>query len=76
MLRVVIMMAVLGLPATVVAAPCTRPANACAEWIALQAGPARSVVYRSYPLEGRNENIKRALIIVHGSDRDARGISR
>jgi hypothetical protein len=30
-------------------------------------------VYRSYPLEGRNDRIRRALILVHGSDRDAQG---
>ncbi len=73
MLRIVTMMAVLGLPATVVAAPCTRPTNACAEWVVLQAGHARSLVYRSYPLEGRNDRIKRAIVMVHGSDRDAGG---
>jgi pimeloyl-ACP methyl ester carboxylesterase len=73
MLRVVTMMAVLGLPATVFAAPCTRPTNTCAEWIALGSGQARSLAYRSYPLEGRNDRIRRALIMVHGSDRDAGG---
>jgi pimeloyl-ACP methyl ester carboxylesterase len=30
-------------------------------------------VYRSYPFAARNDRIKRALIIVHGSDRDAAG---
>jgi pimeloyl-ACP methyl ester carboxylesterase len=66
-------MAVLGLPATVFAAPCTTPTNACAEWIALGSGHARSLVYRSYPLDSRNHRIRRALIMVHGSDRDAQG---
>lgn len=73
MLRVVTMMAMLGLPATVSAAPCTTPPNACAEWITLGDGHARSLVYRSYPLGWRNDRIRRALIIVHGSDRDAGG---
>ena len=63
----------LGLPATVLAGPCTAPATACAEWIPLRGGPARSLVYRSYPLNVRNDRIKRALVIVHGSDRDAGG---
>jgi hypothetical protein len=73
MRRFVTLMAVLGLPATVFGAPCLTPTNACAEWIALGGGPGRSLVYRSYPLDGRNDRIRRALIMVHGSDRDAAG---
>ena len=73
MLRILTMMAVLGLPARAVAAPCTTPTSACAEWITLGGGHARSLVYRSYPLDGRNDRIRRALIMVHGSDRDAQG---
>jgi pimeloyl-ACP methyl ester carboxylesterase len=59
--------------ATALAAPCTLPTTACAEWIPLGGGPARSLVYRSYPLDVRNDRIKRVLVIVHGSDRDAGG---
>jgi pimeloyl-ACP methyl ester carboxylesterase len=59
------------LPATALAALCTTPAAACVEWITLGEGPARSLVYRSYPLNARNDRIRRALVIVHGSDRDA-----
>ena len=33
----------------------------------------RSLVYRSFPLDARNDRIRRALIIVHGTDRDAQG---
>ena len=74
MLRVLSMMALaLGLPATALAALCTTPAAACVEWITLGGGPARSLVYRSYPLTARNDRIRRALVIVHGSDRDAQG---
>ena len=73
MLRVLTMMVVLGLPAGAVAASCTTPTGACAEWLAVGGGPARSLVYRSYSLEGRNDRIRRALIMVHGSDRDAGG---
>jgi len=69
----VMAMALLSLPATALAAPCTMPTSACAEWITLGGGPARSLVYRSYPLNGRNDRIRRALVIVHGSDRDAQG---
>jgi pimeloyl-ACP methyl ester carboxylesterase len=63
----------LGTPVAAVAAPCTAPTNVCAEWITLGDGPARSLVYRSYPLTERNDRIRRALVIVHGSDRDAEG---
>jgi len=63
----------LSLPATVLAAPCTMPTTACSEWIALGGGHARSLVYRSYPLDGRNDRIRRVLIVVHGSDRNAQG---
>ena len=73
MLPIVTIMALLVLPATVFAAPCTTPAGACAEWVALGTGHARSLVYRSYPLDRRNDRIRRALIVVHGSDRDAQG---
>ena len=75
MLRGVTVMAMtlLSLPATALAAPCTMPTSACAEWITLGESPARSLVYRSYPLNGRNDRIRRALVIVHGSDRDAQG---
>ena len=69
----VIGLTLLGLPATVFGGPCTMPNTACTEWIALRGGPARSLVYRSYPLDIRNDRIKRALVIVHGSDRDAGG---
>jgi pimeloyl-ACP methyl ester carboxylesterase len=74
MLKVLGVMALtVGLPATAVAAPCTRPATACAEWITIGGGPARSLVYRSYPLDARNDRIRRVLVVVHGSDRDAQG---
>jgi hypothetical protein len=62
-----------SLPATALAAPCESPASACTEWIAVGGGSARSLVYRSYPLSVRNNRIRRALVIVHGSDRDAQG---
>ena len=74
MLRGLSVMALtLSLPATALAAPCTTPAAACVEWITIGGGPARSLVYRSYPLNARNDRIRRALVIVHGSDRDAQG---
>lgn len=53
------------------AAPCLTATAACTEWVTLGAGPWRSLVYRSHSLETRNENITRALIVIHGTNRDA-----
>jgi hypothetical protein len=52
------------------AAPCTSVAD-CTEWVALGGGPARSMVYRSYPLGVRNQAVTRALVMIHGASRDA-----
>lgn len=51
------------------AAPCTAATPACTEWIALES-PMRALVYRSHGLADRNENITRAVVIVHGGSRD------
>ena len=59
------------LAGTASAAPCTTAAAGCTEWVALHGGPARSLIYRSYPLATRNDAITRALIMVHGASRDA-----
>jgi pimeloyl-ACP methyl ester carboxylesterase len=37
----------------------------------LAGGPSRSLIYRSYPLDTKNEKITRALVMVHGAQRDA-----
>jgi pimeloyl-ACP methyl ester carboxylesterase len=52
-------------------APCTSVSPACAEWVALGDGGARSMIYRTYPLGVRNTKIRRALIMVHGTLRNA-----
>jgi pimeloyl-ACP methyl ester carboxylesterase len=52
-------------------APCISATTACTEWIGLGAGAARSLVYRTYPLDARNDSVSRALIMVHGAGRDA-----
>src|SRR5262249_17747037 len=52
-------------------APCTKAVTACERWILWSGGPSRSMVYASYPLDQRNENITRALIMVHGAGRNA-----
>lgn len=65
------MVAVLGMPATALASPCTAAISACAEWVLVGHSTARSLVYRSYPLDVQNEGITRALVIVHDTSRDA-----
>ena len=51
--------------------PCTSAAPECTEWIPVGGGTGRSLVYRSFPLDTRNEAITRAVIVVHGAGRDA-----
>ena len=69
----------------VAAAPCTKATNACERWITFGRGPARSMVYASYPLDVRESGDharahhgprrgpqRRSLL----RDRDGRGVSR
>jgi pimeloyl-ACP methyl ester carboxylesterase len=51
--------------------PCTSVSARCTEWVALGVGPARAMVYRTYPLGVRNAKVRRALIMVHGTLRNA-----
>jgi pimeloyl-ACP methyl ester carboxylesterase len=63
-----------ALAVTAPAAPCIDPMPACTEFVNLPGTPgqpARLLVYRSYPLETRNEAITRALVLIHGGGRDA-----
>ena len=53
------------------AGPCITANPACTEWVSLGGGPSRSLIYRTYPLQAKNEGIVRALIMVHGAGRDA-----
>jgi pimeloyl-ACP methyl ester carboxylesterase len=54
------------------AAPaCTTATPACTEWVTLGGGPARSLIYRTRSLDARDENVRRALIMVHGTNRNA-----
>jgi pimeloyl-ACP methyl ester carboxylesterase len=52
-------------------APCTEATEACEQWVTFGDGPARSMVYSTYPLETPNPAITRALIMVHGAGRNA-----
>jgi pimeloyl-ACP methyl ester carboxylesterase len=51
-------------------APCTSATPECTEWVTLGGGPARSMIYRTYSLSTPNKNIRRALIMVHGTLRN------
>lgn len=66
---------VLAAPAPA-AGPCTNAAPECAEWVSLGGGPQRSLVYRTYPLEARNEAITRVFVLIHGAGRDAENYFR
>ena len=46
------------------------------ESVIVAGGPQRTFVYRSHPLETRNDAIERALIMVHGQGRNADGYFR
>ncbi len=50
---------------------CTVAAERCTEWVSLGSGPARSLIYRSRSLDARDANVRRALIMVHGTNRNA-----
>ena len=59
-------------PAATAAAPCTSyTTTACAQWVMLAGGPARAMVYSTYALDKANPAIRRALIMVHGTNRNA-----
>ena len=53
------------------AAPCTTATAACERWIVYAGGPARSMVYATQPLDQKNAEITRALVMVHGAGRNA-----
>ena len=50
---------------------CTTATAPCTEWVTLGKGPARSLIYRTRSLDVRNEGVRRALIMVHGTNRNA-----
>jgi pimeloyl-ACP methyl ester carboxylesterase len=57
--------------AAVLGTPCATASPNCTEWIKPAGQQSRVLIYRNYPLEARNVNITRALIFVHGINRDA-----
>ncbi len=55
---------------TIAAEPCTRATPECTEWVNL-GGQAQALIYRTYPVDKKNEKITRVLVLVHGAGRDA-----
>jgi pimeloyl-ACP methyl ester carboxylesterase len=51
--------------------PCTTAAPKCTEWVTIGRGPSRSMIYRSHSLDTRHDGIRRALVMVHGTNRNA-----
>ena len=76
-MRITIALAVVLLSATLVshaqapAPACTSADASCTEWVTLGGGPARSLIYRTKSLDVRNPAIQRALIMIHGTNRNA-----
>lgn len=50
---------------------CTRAAATCERWIAHTGGGTRSMVYATHSLDEPNAAATRALVMVHGGERDA-----
>jgi hypothetical protein len=69
--RLVSLVSVLLVSTAAYAAPCTTATAGCTEWVTLGSAPARSLIYRTYPLDTKNEKIIRALVMIHGAGRDA-----
>jgi len=53
------------------APPCVTATAPCTEWVTLGGGPSRSMIYRTYALDARNDAIRRAFVLVHGANRNA-----
>src|SRR5207244_12622499 len=71
MMNKFLLTALVALSVPVYAAPCTTATPACTEWLSLGKGQSRSLIYRTYALNAKNDKITRALIVVHGAGRDA-----
>lgn len=49
--------------------PCTEAVPECTSWVTV--GEGRSLVYRNFPLDVRNEDVTHALVLIHGAGRNA-----
>lgn len=53
------------------AAPCTTATETCTEWMTVEGGSKRVLLYRTHALHVTNATVTRALIMVHGGGRNA-----
>ncbi len=63
--------AVIILAGTAYAGPCITADTTCTEWISFPGGHSRSMIYRTFSLDEKNDKITRALVVIHGTNRDA-----
>jgi pimeloyl-ACP methyl ester carboxylesterase len=52
------------------AAPCLNATKECTDWVAVGSGGGRSLIYTSYPIAKPNPRVSRALIMIHGTNRN------
>ena len=52
-------------------APCVSPVSSCTGWLTVAGTTGRLLLYRTYPLDTRNESVTSALVAIHGAGRDA-----
>jgi pimeloyl-ACP methyl ester carboxylesterase len=52
-------------------APCVTPVSSCVDWLPAGETAGRLLLYRSYPLNTRNDLVTQALIVIHGAGRNA-----
>jgi pimeloyl-ACP methyl ester carboxylesterase len=50
--------------------PCVTANAACLGWVTLGGGPTRGLIYSSFPLNVPNAAVHRALIMIHGANRN------
>lgn len=60
-------------PSNAHAEVCTTATPECTEFVVVGTAGGRSLVYRSHPMDVRNESITRVLVMVHGAGRNADG---
>jgi pimeloyl-ACP methyl ester carboxylesterase len=70
-LAMLVLLPVGRVPAAAAGSPCATATAACTEWVVHGGGRARSMIYRTYALDTRNDGIRRALVMVHGTNRNA-----
>jgi pimeloyl-ACP methyl ester carboxylesterase len=71
LLSLATVIATLCMPAFGAPKPCVTVGPACTQWVPLGDGAWRSMVYSTYSLTKPNPAIRRALIMVHGTNRNA-----